>query len=67
MVESICLGPLRLLNIPGFEQRTNDVIYCYPLKSSENTDVVVFFGGDVQVRKCHLNISIMFVFLKMKI
>lgn len=48
MVES--LGPLRLLNVLGFEQRTNDIVYCHPQKSSENADIVVFFGGDVQVK-----------------
>lgn len=50
MVESICLGPLRLLNVPGFEQRTNDIVYCCPQTRTDPTDIVVFFGGDVQVK-----------------
>lgn len=49
MVENIGLGPLRLLNVPGFEQRTNDIIYCCPQTRIDCTDIVVFFGGDVQV------------------
>lgn len=55
------LGPIRLLQLTGFEQRTNDVVYCPPLKKAQNTDLIVFFGGDVQViyfKNCNSGLSI---------
>lgn len=50
MGENVILSPLRLLKVPGFEERKNDIVYCRPQHRSEGKDLVVFFGGDVQVR-----------------
>lgn len=44
-------GPVRMLKVPGYQGRANDIVYLEPLvrdKSAEHS-VVVFFGGDVQV------------------
>ncbi|XP_048524459.1 mitochondrial protein C2orf69 homolog isoform X2 [Dendroctonus ponderosae] len=40
--------PLRLEQVAGFKERTNDVVYCKPLVDSSSTKVVIFFPGDVQ-------------------
>lgn len=45
-------GPIRLNNIKGYSNRTNNIIYCPPLMQCTNKDestAVVYFGGDVQV------------------
>ncbi|CAH0382518.1 unnamed protein product [Bemisia tabaci] len=39
---------LRLCGVPGFEGRTNDVIYCKPRVKSNELKAVVYFGGDIQ-------------------
>ncbi|CAH1112960.1 unnamed protein product [Psylliodes chrysocephalus] len=39
---------IRLTNISGFDNRSNDVVYCRPSTNVENPNVCVFFGGDVQ-------------------
>ncbi|CAH1119351.1 unnamed protein product [Phaedon cochleariae] len=39
---------IRVTKVSGFEKRINDIVYCSPLKSTENSNVVIFFGGDVQ-------------------
>ncbi|KAJ8960594.1 hypothetical protein NQ318_013884 [Aromia moschata] len=40
--------PIRLCNVPGFEGRSNDVVYSAPIQKMDKPSVVVFFGGDVQ-------------------
>ncbi len=47
-------GPIRLLAVPGYEGRVNDVIYHPPQTRSEEDTAVIYFGGDVQVniRQC---------------
>lgn len=40
---------LKLSGVVGFKGRQNDVIYCHPLEKSEQTTVVIYFGGDIQV------------------
>lgn len=37
-------------NIPGIPGRCNDVLYTLPM-SQPTRDILVFFGGDVQVRE----------------
>lgn len=41
-------GPIRLLAVPGYEGRVNDVIYHPPQTRSEEDSAVIYFGGDVQ-------------------
>ncbi|KAL1509453.1 hypothetical protein ABEB36_004187 [Hypothenemus hampei] len=48
-IASATKGSLRLLEVQGFEDRKNDIIYGYPFnEGSNNGDVIVFFPGDVQ-------------------
>lgn len=44
-------GPFRLCAVTGFQNRTNDIVYCPPLirGNDEESTAVVYFGGDVQV------------------
>lgn len=46
----MALNTIRLLQINGYANRINDIIYCKPVTVEQNDSVVVFFGGDVQVR-----------------
>ncbi|CAH2009980.1 unnamed protein product [Acanthoscelides obtectus] len=41
---------IRLLKVHGFEDRYNDIVYCRPLKVTQqnHASMSVFFGGDVQ-------------------
>ncbi|CAD7083822.1 unnamed protein product [Hermetia illucens] len=43
-------GPFRLCAVTGFQNRTNDIVYCPPLirGNDEESTAVVYFGGDVQ-------------------
>lgn len=41
--------PVRFCNVPGYDGRCNDVVYCHPVVRAEQQTTVVFFGGDVQV------------------
>ncbi|KAK3924340.1 UPF0565 protein C2orf69-like protein [Frankliniella fusca] len=41
-------GPIRLLAVPGYEGRVNDIIYHPPQTRSEEDSAVIYFGGDVQ-------------------
>lgn len=41
-------GPIRMTKVPGYQGRTNDVVYMEPYNREESSSVVVFFGGDVQ-------------------
>lgn len=43
--------PIRIRAVSGFQNRSNDVVYCPPLIKSEDEPptAVVYFGGDVQV------------------
>lgn len=43
---------LKLSGVVGFKGRQNDVIYSHPLEKSEQTTVVIYFGGDIQVKCC---------------
>lgn len=43
-----CVG-MRYLSVNGYENRTNDVIYCRPLVENEIKSTVIYFGGDIQV------------------
>lgn len=50
-------GPFRIFSVAGFQNRTNDIVYCPPIirqqQSTQNVEedstAVVYFGGDVQV------------------
>lgn len=41
-------GPVRMMKVPGYQGRTNDIVYMEPLSRDGSNSVVVFFGGDVQ-------------------
>lgn len=43
-------GPIRMTKVPGYQGRTNDIVYMEPYNREDSNSVVVFFGGDVQVR-----------------
>jgi len=50
----MALQPLRLSSVIGFNERVNDVIFLPNVTSTmpaeeKPSDVIVFFGGDVQV------------------
>lgn len=52
---STSAGPFRIFSVAGFQNRTNDIVYCPPIIRQQNQNVedstaVVYFGGDVQVR-----------------
>lgn len=40
---------LRVQRLRGYNERLNDVLYAPKLLASDKDNVVVFFGGDVQV------------------
>lgn len=40
-------------NVPGITGRCNDIIYSHPVLQS-NQDILLYFGGDIQVYKCCL-------------
>lgn len=42
---------LKLKGVVGYNGRRNDVIYCPPLQKTDLSNVVVYFGGDIQVRE----------------
>ena len=42
-----------LLNVPGYEGRKNDVVFC----GSEGQQHVVFFPGDVQVSPTNFHVN----------
>lgn len=47
---NMSIDVVRLLSMPGYEERSNDVIFIpRQFKLTEEISVVVFFGGDVQV------------------
>ncbi|CAH0559031.1 unnamed protein product [Brassicogethes aeneus] len=48
MLATTYSGPLRLGAINGYEERSNEIIYCYPTNVKEKQCVTVYFGGDVQ-------------------
>lgn len=53
---STSAGPFRIFSVAGFQNRTNDIVYCPPIVRQQNQNVdestaVVYFGGDVQVGK----------------
>ena len=46
--------PFRIFAVGGFQNRTNDIVYCPPIIRQQNhtedeSTAVVYFGGDVQV------------------
>lgn len=43
--------PIRFCGVQGYDGRRNDVIYCHPVLPTEKQSTVVFFGGDMQVKK----------------
>ncbi|XP_046806692.1 mitochondrial protein C2orf69 homolog isoform X1 [Lucilia cuprina] len=50
---STSAGPFRIFSVAGFQNRTNDIVYCPPIIRQQNQNVedstaVVYFGGDVQ-------------------
>ncbi|XP_011293918.2 uncharacterized protein LOC131800918 isoform X1 [Musca domestica] len=50
---STSAGPFRIFSVAGFQNRTNDIVYCPPIirQTNQNVDdstAVVYFGGDVQ-------------------
>lgn len=52
-IPSTVAGPFRLCAVAGFQNRTNDVVYCPPIirqhgQNEEDSTAVVYFGGDVQ-------------------
>ena len=51
MIDEEKAGPVRLLGVAGYQDRSNDVVYCGPRLQNEGQDTVVYFGGDIQVLK----------------
>uniref|UniRef100_A0A1I8PM39 Uncharacterized protein n=1 Tax=Stomoxys calcitrans TaxID=35570 RepID=A0A1I8PM39_STOCA len=50
---STSAGPFRIFAVAGFQNRSNDIVYCPPIIRQQNQNVddstaVVYFGGDVQ-------------------
>lgn len=43
--------PIRFCGVQGHDGRQNDVIYCHPVQRAEKQSTVVFFGGDMQVKR----------------
>jgi len=41
---------VKLKGVAGYDGRQNDVIYSPPLDKTNPNKLVVYFGGDVQVR-----------------
>ncbi|XP_055373768.1 mitochondrial protein C2orf69 homolog [Condylostylus longicornis] len=46
-------GPFRIFAVNGFQNRTNDIVYCPPIlrqlnQNEEESTAIVYFGGDVQ-------------------
>ncbi|XP_063912889.1 mitochondrial protein C2orf69 homolog isoform X2 [Zophobas morio] len=48
MIDEEKAGPVRLLGVAGYQDRSNDVVYCGPRLQNEGQDTVVYFGGDIQ-------------------
>lgn len=47
-------GPFRLFAVSGFQNRTNDIVYCPPIlknlnENEDDSTAIIYFGGDVQV------------------
>lgn len=40
---------IRITGLRGWENRTNDVLFGYRLEPEPEKNVVLFFGGDIQV------------------
>lgn len=38
------------LTVTGYNDRTNDVLYCPSLQNKQPMTITVFFGGDIQVK-----------------
>jgi hypothetical protein len=57
MIDEDNPAPLKLLSVSGYENRSNDLLYCAP-RLQNDRQTVVYFGGDIQVplacRKRHL-------------
>ncbi|XP_075147286.1 mitochondrial protein C2orf69 homolog isoform X2 [Haematobia irritans] len=50
---STSAGPFRIFSVSGFQNRSNDIVYCPPINRQQNLNdddstAVVYFGGDVQ-------------------
>ncbi|XP_055901889.1 mitochondrial protein C2orf69 homolog isoform X2 [Eupeodes corollae] len=50
---STSAGPFRIFAVSGFQNRTNDIVYCPPIirqstQNVEDSTAIVYFGGDVQ-------------------
>ncbi|KAL5285228.1 C2orf69 family protein [Megaselia abdita] len=46
-------GPFRLFAVSGFQNRTNDIVYCPPIikninENEDDSTAIIYFGGDVQ-------------------
>lgn len=51
---SSATGPFRLFAVSGFQNRTNDIVYCPPIlkninDNEDDSTAIIYFGGDVQV------------------
>ncbi|XP_017849149.1 UPF0565 protein C2orf69 homolog [Drosophila busckii] len=50
---STSAGPFRIFSVAGFQNRTNDIVYCPPIvrqpsQNVEDSRAIIYFGGDVQ-------------------
>ncbi|KAJ3621008.1 hypothetical protein MTP99_003189 [Tenebrio molitor] len=47
MIDEDNPAPLKLLSVSGYENRSNDLLYCAP-RLQNDRQTVVYFGGDIQ-------------------